>query len=59
MAQFRAKAEELERKNLENQEEILTKDRYIRDVSAKREHQEERFLSEEQLLQNKEKELVP
>jgi hypothetical protein len=57
MAQFRAKAEELERKNLENQEEVISKDRYIRDNSTKRQHQEERLMSEDKLLQNKEEEL--
>jgi hypothetical protein len=58
MAQFRAKAEDLERKNLENQEEVISKDRYIRDNSTKRQHQEERLQSEEKLLKSKEEELA-
>jgi hypothetical protein len=58
MAQFRAKAEELERRNLENQEEVISKDRYIRDNSNKRQREEERLMSEEKLLQNKEEELA-
>jgi hypothetical protein len=58
MAQFRARAEELERKNLENQKEVIGKDQYIRDNSTKRQHQEERLMSEDKLLQNKEEELA-
>lgn len=57
MAQYKAKAEELERKNLENQEEVVSKDRYVRDNWNKRQREEERLMSEEKLLQNKQIEL--
>ena len=58
MSQFRAKAEELERKNLENQEEVISKDRYIRDNSNKRQREEERLMSEVKMLQTKQEELA-
>lgn len=58
MAQFRAKAEELERKNLENQEEVVSKDQYVCDNWNKRQREEERLMSEEKLLQTKQQELA-
>ncbi|OHS92949.1 hypothetical protein TRFO_12128 [Tritrichomonas foetus] len=58
MAQFRAKAEELERKNLENQEEVVSKDQYVCDNWNKRQREEERLQSEEKLLQTKQQELA-
>jgi hypothetical protein len=58
MAQIRAKEGEPARRNLENQEEVVSKDRYIRYNSKKRQHQEERLVSEDRLLHNKEEELA-
>lgn len=57
MSQFRAKAEELERKNLENQEEVISKDQYIRDNSEKRRVEEDRLTMEQGMLQDKQREL--
>ena len=58
MAQFKAKAEELERKNLENQEEVVSKDQYVCDNWNKRQREEERLQSEVKLLQTKQQELA-
>lgn len=57
MKQFRAKAEELERRNLENQQSVVANDQYVRDNWNKRQREEERLLSEEKLLQTKQAEL--
>lgn len=53
MAQFKAKAEELEQKNLENQQEVVSKDRYVRDNWNKRQREEERLNQEEKALECK------
>jgi len=57
MAQFKAKAEELEHKNLDNQREVVEKDRYVRDNWNKRQREEERLMQEERALQSKQKDL--
>ena len=57
MLQFKNKAEELEQKNLENQQEVVSKDRYVRDNWNKRQREEERLMQEEKALQAKQKDL--
>ncbi|KAH0788899.1 coiled-coil domain-containing protein [Histomonas meleagridis] len=57
MKQYRAKAEELEKKHLENQEEVNSKDQYVTDNWNKRQREEERLQSEEKLLLSKQAEL--
>ena len=57
MQSFKAKAEELEEKNLENQKDVVSKDTYVRDNWRKRQREEERLQSETTLLKTKQNEL--
>lgn len=57
MAQFKAKAEELGQRNLENQQEVVSKDKYVRDNWNKRQREEERLMQEEKALEGKLKDL--
>lgn len=57
MKMFSEKAKGLEAKNLENQEEVVSKDAYVRDNWRKRQREEERLQSEATLLKTKQKEL--
>ena len=57
MAQFKVKADELEQKNLENQQEVLSKDKFVRDNWNKRQREEERLNQEIKALESKQKDL--
>ncbi|EAY14755.1 hypothetical protein TVAG_038630 [Trichomonas vaginalis G3] len=57
MRQFKARAEELEQMNLDNQKEVVSKDKFIRDNCNKRQRYEESLMSEEVALAGKQVEL--
>ena len=57
MKQFKARAEELERKNLQNQQEVLEKNQYVTDNANKKLREEDRLQSEQKLLNTKNQEL--
>ena len=57
MKAYKAKAEELEERNLQNLREVEANDRYIRDNCNKRQREEERLNMEKRALETKQKDL--
>ncbi|EAY05725.1 hypothetical protein TVAG_100480 [Trichomonas vaginalis G3] len=57
MKRYKAKAEEIEERNLENQREVVANDAYVRDNCNKRMREEERLNLEKKAVESKQKEL--